>query len=436
MSNIKFARPHRPSVEELAQGVLAGNRALLGRAITLIESNAVRDQESSRALISRLLPHSGNAVRIGITGVPGAGKSSFIEAFGTYLCKKGFKVAVLAIDPSSSVSRGSIMGDKTRMEELSGEENAFIRPSPSGGSLGGVARKTRETMIACEAAGFDIILIETVGVGQSETTVRSMVDIFMLLLITGAGDDLQGIKRGIMELADILVVTKDDGDNRQRAAAHCQELKMVLHYLQSPTPGWTPSVLTCSSLEGRGLDTIEETLFRFRDSMKESGFWYSRRRSQSLSWVQSLVHEALLTAFEQHPAGLCSLPCKVGGKLRVQLFQLLCALQSAGVAALLHDGAVFPQRRAIHVRVVAQQVHPVLALKVVAGQLHGGDQLYPVLPGVGIGVLGAEQGVVVRKGDGVQPGAGGDGCQPLDGHSTVGAGGMDMQVTGHSGLLP
>jgi|GEM_PF-4277030 len=163
MSNIKFARPHRPSVEELAQGVLAGNRALLGRAITLIESNAVRDQESSRALISRLLPHSGNAVRIGITGVPGAGKSSFIEAFGTYLCKKGFKVAVLAIDPSSSVSRGSIMGDKTRMEELSGEENAFIRPSPSGGSLGGVARKTRETMIACEAAGFDIILIETVG---------------------------------------------------------------------------------------------------------------------------------------------------------------------------------------------------------------------------------------------------------------------------------
>lgn len=240
MSNIKFARPHRPSVEELAQGVLAGNRALLGRAITLIESNAVRDQESSRALISRLLPHSGNAVRIGITGVPGAGKSSFIEAFGTYLCKKGFKVAVLAIDPSSSVSRGSIMGDKTRMEELSGEENAFIRPSPSGGSLGGVARKTRETMIACEAAGFDIILIETVGVGQSETTVRSMVDIFMLLLITGAGDDLQGIKRGIMELADILVVTKDDGDNRQRAAAHCQELKWYSTTCKAPLPAGRP----------------------------------------------------------------------------------------------------------------------------------------------------------------------------------------------------
>ena len=178
MSSIKIVRPHRPSVEELVQGVISGNRALLGRAITLIESNAARDQEASRELISKLLPHSGNAVRIGITGVPGAGKSSFIEAFGTYLCRKGFKVAVLAIDPSSSVSRGSIMGDKTRMEELSGEENAFIRPSPSGGSLGGVARKTRETMIACEAAGFDVILIETVGVGQSETTVRSMVDIF------------------------------------------------------------------------------------------------------------------------------------------------------------------------------------------------------------------------------------------------------------------
>ncbi len=302
MNKVRIIKPHRPSVDELVEGVINGNRALLGRAITLIESNATRDQESSRELISKLLPYSGKSLRIGITGVPGAGKSSFIEAFGTYLCRRGLKVAVLAIDPSSTVSRGSVMGDKTRMEELSGEENAFIRPSPSGGSLGGVARKTRETMIACEAAGFDIILIETVGVGQSETTVRSMVDIFMLLLITGAGDDLQGIKRGIMELADILLVTKDDGDNRQRAAAHCQELKMVLHYLQSPTPGWTPEVLTCSSLEGRNLDTVEETLYKFRDSMKQSGFWFTRRRTQALSWVQALVHEALLTSFEQHPA--------------------------------------------------------------------------------------------------------------------------------------
>lgn len=305
---MKFARPHRHSVDELVQGVLSGNRAMLGKAITLIESNAVKDQKNARELISKLLPHSGKSIRVGITGVPGAGKSSFIEAFGTYLCKQGIKVAVLAIDPSSSVSKGSIMGDKTRMEELSGETNAFIRPSPSGGTLGGVARKSRETMIACEAAGFDFILIETVGVGQSETTVRSMVDIFMLLLITGAGDDLQGIKRGIMELADLLVVTKDDGDNRQRAAAHCQELKMVLHYLQSPTPGWTPQVVTCSSLEQRGLDSIQDTLSQFQTDLKESGFWYRRRRNQALSWVQSLVHEALLEAFERHPAVAEHLP--------------------------------------------------------------------------------------------------------------------------------
>lgn len=292
----------QPGVDELVAGVLAGNRAMLGRAITLIESNAARHQADSRELIGKLLPHSGKAIRIGITGVPGVGKSSFIEAFGSYLCKQGHKVAVLAIDPSSTVSKGSIMGDKTRMEELSGEPNAFIRPSPSGGTLGGVARKSRETMIACEAAGFDIILIETVGVGQSETTVRSMVDIFLLLLITGAGDDLQGIKRGIMELADILIVTKDDGDNRQRAAAHSQELKMVLHYIQSPTPDWTQQVLTCSAHEHRGLDTIEHTINDFKHSQDATGFWHMRRRHQALQWVHSLVEESLLESFAKHPA--------------------------------------------------------------------------------------------------------------------------------------
>lgn len=288
--------------DALAAGILAGNTAMLGRAITLIESNAQRDQEPARRLIAQLLPHSGRAVRVGITGVPGAGKSSFIEAFGTYLCEKGLKVAVLAIDPSSTLSKGSVMGDKTRMEVLSGHLNAFVRPSPSGGTLGGVARKSRETMIACEAAGYDVLLIETVGVGQSETTVRSMVDIFLLLLITGAGDDLQGIKRGIMELADLLIVTKDDGDNHQRALAHQQELKMVLHYLQSPTPGWTPEVLTCSSLEGKGLAEIETQIEQFRKQQQENGQWYGRRRQQALHWVQSLVHEALIAAFETHPA--------------------------------------------------------------------------------------------------------------------------------------
>ncbi len=302
------ARPHRPTPEQLAEAVIAGDRAMLGRAITLIESNALKDQEPARELIARLLPHSGKAIRIGITGVPGAGKSTFIESFGSYLCDQGQKVAVLAIDPSSTLSRGSVMGDKTRMEDLSGKENAFIRPSPSGGTLGGVARKSRETMIVCEAAGFDVLLIETVGVGQSETTVRSMVDMFLLLLITGAGDDLQGIKRGIMELADSLIVTKADGDNIQRALAHQQELKMVLHYLQSPTPGWTPEVQTCSSLEKIGIDEIWAMIQRYRDTLQASGYWEKRRSQQALDWVRTLVHEALLTSFERHPAIVGELP--------------------------------------------------------------------------------------------------------------------------------
>lgn len=281
---------------------------MLGRAITLIESNAPRDQEPARELMRLLLPHAGKAVRLGITGVPGAGKSTFIEAFGSYLCGLGKKVAVLAIDPSSTLSKGSVMGDKTRMEELSGLANAFIRPSPSGGTLGGVARKSRETMIACEAAGFDVILIETVGVGQSETTVRSMVDMFLLLLITGAGDDLQGIKRGIMELADALVVTKADGDNVHAALAHQQELKMVLHYLQSPTPTWAPDVKTCSSLEKKGLDDIWQMVEVYKAKLQDNGIWQDRRRRQALDWVQSLVREALLTSFERHPSVVKELP--------------------------------------------------------------------------------------------------------------------------------
>ncbi len=302
------ARPSRFNPQALAEGVLAGDVASLGRAITLIESNAPRDAGAARELMELLLPHAGNAIRVGITGVPGAGKSTFIEAFGSYLCDRGLKVAVLAIDPSSSLSKGSIMGDKTRMEALSGHENAFIRPSPSGGTLGGVARKSRETMIVCEAAGYDVLLIETVGVGQSETTVRSMVDVFLLLLITGAGDDLQGIKRGIMELADLLIVTKDDGDNHQAALAHQQELKMVLHYLQSPTPGWTPEVMTVSSVEGLHIDDVADCLNRFRSTQEASGEWFKRRRRQSLEWVRALVHEALLDSFERHPEVAMQMP--------------------------------------------------------------------------------------------------------------------------------
>ena len=301
MSSTKFARPHRPSVEELAQGVLAGNRALLGRAITLVESNAAKDQEASRALISKLLPHSGNAVRIGITGVPGAGKSSFIEAFGTYLCKKGFKVAVLAIDPSSSVSRGSIMGDKTRMEELSGEENAFIRPSPSGGSLGGVARKSRETMLLCEAAGCDVILVETVGVGQSETTVRDMVDFFMLVVLTGAGDELQGIKKGIMELADAIVVNKADGDNLTKAQVTCGEYERMVEFVRPATEGWKTHAYCCSALKKTGLLELWAVMRKFEKVTKKSGAFQNRRQRQVLSWVHSMINEHLHNPFFEDP---------------------------------------------------------------------------------------------------------------------------------------
>ncbi len=298
----------RYNPEALAEGVLAGNKASLGRAITLIESNAARDQQAARDLMALLLPHAGRSVRLGITGVPGAGKSTFIEAMGMHLCRQGHKVAVLAVDPSSALSRGSILGDKTRMEELSCEPNAFIRPSPSGGTLGGVARKSRETMLICEAAGYDTLIIETVGVGQSETTVRSMVDMFVLLLITGAGDDLQGIKRGIMELGDLLLVTKDDGSNHQAALAHRQELEMVLHYLQSPTPGWQPQVHTISSIENRNIDTVADVMEDFHQKMLASGQWAERRRRQALDWVRTLVNEALLDAFAAHPGVTEQLP--------------------------------------------------------------------------------------------------------------------------------
>ena len=235
------------STEELAEKVLAGNRMVLARSITLVESNAPRHARQAQDLLQRLLPHTGKAVRIGITGVPGVGKSTFIEALGLYLTGRGHRVAVLAVDPSSSISGGSILGDKTRMEKLCQDANCFIRPSPSSGSLGGVARKTRETMLVCEAAGFDVILVETVGVGQSEVTVRSMVDFFLLLMLAGAGDELQGIKKGIMEIANALVINKADGENRLPANQARVEYEQALHYLQPATPGWTTHAYTCSA---------------------------------------------------------------------------------------------------------------------------------------------------------------------------------------------
>jgi len=249
-----------------------------------------------------------DSVRVGITGPPGVGKSTFIESFGCYLCREGRRVAVLAIDPSSSLSRGSILGDKTRMERLSQEPNCYIRPSPSGGTLGGVARKSRETIALCEAFGFDTILVETVGVGQSETTVRSMVDFFLVLLIAGAGDELQGIKKGIIELADTILITKADGSNIPRTEAARVEFARVLHYLTSTTPGWRPQVLTCSSVENKGIREAWEVVEQFRDIMLQSGEFERRRRRQTLDWMEDMLTQQLWHNFTHNPGTLAQWP--------------------------------------------------------------------------------------------------------------------------------
>lgn len=290
-----------PSVEELYSGVLLGERKSLARAITLIESNAEHHFIQAQELLQLLLPHSGKALRIGITGVPGAGKSTFIEAFGSYLCNLGMKVAVLAVDPSSKISGGSILGDKTRMEQLARNPRAFIRPSPSSGKLGGVHRKTRETMLICEAAGFDVILIETVGVGQSEVIVREMVDFFMLLVLTGAGDELQGMKKGIMELADGIFVNKADGDNKKNAEKTMKEYNQILHFLQPATKGWTTKSYTCSALQHEGIKNIWDTVKDFEESTKKTGVFDERRRSQTKEWLRAMIIDQLQTDFFYHP---------------------------------------------------------------------------------------------------------------------------------------
>ncbi|WP_316570035.1 methylmalonyl Co-A mutase-associated GTPase MeaB [Neobacillus sp. YIM B06451] len=288
------------SIERLAEGILAGERSSLARGITLVESNAGHHFNEAQALLQKLLPHSGKSIRIGITGVPGAGKSTFIEAFGSFLCEKGHKVAVLAVDPSSTVSGGSILGDKTRMENLSREPNAFIRPSPSGGKLGGVHRKTRESMLLCEAAGFDVILVETVGVGQSETAVRGMVDFFILLVLTGAGDELQGMKKGIMELADAIVVNKADGLNEPLAEQTRIEYKRILHFLQQATPGWDTRALSCSALTHKGIPEIWTVIGEFREAAERSGVFFERRRSQMRDWFHTVISDQLHYSFYQN----------------------------------------------------------------------------------------------------------------------------------------
>ena len=274
---------------------------ILAKAITLIESARPQDNELAQEIIQACLPKAGNSLRIGITGVPGAGKSSFLEALGTRLAKDGMKLAVLAVDPSSERSGGSILGDKTRMEHLSCNENAFIRPSPSGGSLGGVARRTRETMILCEAAGFRTIFVETVGVGQSETLVHGMIDFFLLLMIAGAGDELQGIKRGIIEMADMMAINKADGDNLLRAHAARQEYASALHMFPPRSDGWVPPVLTCSSRTGAGIMDVWETIKSFESQTKKNGSFDANRRHQRLQWLHQTIKNDLMMEFWSDP---------------------------------------------------------------------------------------------------------------------------------------
>ncbi len=286
---------------ELAQGVLAGSRRALARAITLIESTRADHREAAEALLHQLLPHAGRSVRIGITGVPGAGKSTFIEAFGLHVVDKGHRLAVLAVDPSSPRTGGSILGDKTRMEELSRDERAFIRPSPSGCTLGGVARRTREAMLVCEAAGYDVIVVETVGVGQSETAVADMVDMFLLLLVPGGGDELQGIKKGIVELADAVIVNKADGDLAHAAARAARDYKNALHLLAPTNAAWTVPVLTCSALEHLGIDTVWDSVGKYRQAMEGCGAFTGRRSAQARAWMWNEVAETLMQALKDDP---------------------------------------------------------------------------------------------------------------------------------------
>ncbi|HAN19727.1 MAG: ATPase/protein kinase [Bacteroidetes bacterium GWC2_33_15] len=296
-NKFKRRKKNQYTVDEYVEGVLSGNRTMLGQAITLIESSLPEHCKIAFDIIEKCLPYARRSIRVGITGVPGVGKSTFIEALGKYTTNQGKKLAVLAVDPSSERTKGSILGDKTRMEELATDPNAFIRPSPSAGSLGGVARKTRETIILCEAAGFNTIFIETVGVGQSETAVHSMVDFFLLLMLAGAGDELQGIKRGIMEMADAIAITKADSENVQKAEMAKIEYQNALHLFPPTDSGWIPKVFTCSSRKGTGIDTVWNNINEYVDFVKKNDFFEHRRMQQAKYWMYESINEALRDHF-------------------------------------------------------------------------------------------------------------------------------------------
>ncbi len=309
MARLRARRRRRLSKREYIDGVLNGDRTVLGQAITLVESSRTEDADLAQDILEACLQHSGASVRVGITGVPGVGKSSVIEALGTYLTRdRGEKVAVLAVDPSSQVTHGSILGDKTRMEQLAIDTRAFIRPSPSGGSLGGVSRRTRETMLLCEAAGYRNVIVETVGVGQSETAVRSMVDFFLLLMLAGAGDELQGMKRGIMEMTDLIAINKADGANKRRAEVARREYEGALRLFPTPATGWSTRVVTCSAVTRDGIPHLWDAVLEHDRFMKESGGFERARRQQVKSWMYEMIEYGLKEQFRNHPLVRRELP--------------------------------------------------------------------------------------------------------------------------------
>ncbi|MDC0710162.1 methylmalonyl Co-A mutase-associated GTPase MeaB [Stigmatella sp. ncwal1] len=309
------------------EGVRAGDRALLARAITLVESSHPRHEALAQEVLTRLLPHTGGSRRVGISGVPGVGKSTFIDALGMHLVGAGRRVAVLAIDPSSTVSGGSILGDKTRMARLAREPAAYIRPSPSSGTLGGVARKTRETLLLCEAAGFDVVVVETVGVGQSETVVADMVDFYLVLMLAGAGDELQGIKRGILEVADMVAINKADGDNKPRAERARAEYRAALHLMRA---GAEPEVTTCSALEGTGIETLWSSIETHLGAQAVSGNLERRRRMQQTGWMWSMVEDGLQAALRAHPGVAALVPSLEADVLEGRITPTSAALRVLG----------------------------------------------------------------------------------------------------------